>query len=1655
MSKNSEHTIEQLSSSQRLLLSLKEARTKIEALERQKTEPIAIVGMGCRFPGGVTDSESYWRLLCNGVDAVTEIPEDRWDVDAYYDPDPNTPGKMYTRYGSFLEEVDKFDPVFFGISPREAENIDPQQRLLLEVSWEALEHAGIAPERLKGSQTGIFIGSCFDDYSRFSIHSGDPSRIDAYNSLGSARSIAAGRLSYLLDLQGPSIQLDTACSSSVLTVHLACQSLRSRECHLALAGGVNLMLSPEVMVGLCQLKALSMDGHCKTFDATADGYVRGEGCGVVVLKRLSDAIADGDNILALIRGSAVNHDGRSNGLTAPNGLAQEALLCQALSNAKVNPSQIQYVEAHGTGTSLGDPIEVLALGKVLGKGRSSQEPLFIGSVKTNIGHLEGAAGIASLIKVVLALQHQQIPPHLHLKKPNSYIPWEKLPIVVPHELTPWTAKAGPRLAGVSSFGMSGTNVHLVVEETPILDTEQFNQQLPVSDRSTHLLTLSATHEDALRDLVRKYLEFLNNHPTVSIADICWTANTGRSHFEHRLAILTPSVTKLQDYLTAFSASQSNPNWIKGRVDTAQRLQVAFLFTGQGSQWVNMGRQLYEEAPVFRETLEYCDAVLRPYLENPLLEILYPVEESKGQSARKDLRSVPILNCLDETAYTQPALFALEYALFQLWQSLGVTPKVVMGHSVGEYAAACAAGVFSLEDGLKLISARGRLMQALPQDGEMVVVFASEVQVAIAIQPYQSEVAIAAVNGSKNTVISGKRKAITKVVATLKAKGVKTKSLKVSHAFHSPLMEPMLAAFEQIAREVHYSSPRIGLISNLTGNLISNEIATPEYWINHVRLPVQFAASMETLHKQGYDVFVECGPKPVLLGMGRNCLGEQENLWLPSLYQGRSDWQQILESLAELYVRGMQINWAGFDQYHSRQRITLPTYPFQRQHYWIKATEKNRQPAEAFEAQQQAQTLLTNLLNQGNTEQLAQLLEKQKSFSQDEIKLLPKVVEALVRQHHQQQTASSIKDCLYQLAWQPKPRQANLAGKTELTFEPGTWIVLADQGGVGQALATLLEKQGQCCFVVHPGNLYKADDTRHRVINPANHSDFERLFEEVLKTSELPLRGVVHLWSLEIAAPDELTIASLEQAQMGGCGSVLHLVQTLIRHSQSIAPRLWLVSQGAVPIGNHSVAVAQVPLWGMGKAIALEHPELWGGMLDLPLDATPDVAATILTEIWDSLGEDHLAFREGQRYVARLTPSQPPQSQGIRLRDDATYLITGGLGALGLKVAQWMVQQGARHLVLTGRNQASDQALNIINSIEQGGCKVLVAQADVSDWEDMVRVFEEIKAGPPLQGIIHAAGLSAYQSIEDMDLDTFESMLRPKVIGTWILHQLTRELTLDFFVLFSSIASIWSSKGQAHYAAANSFLDGLAHYRRTLGLPATSINWGPWAGGGMATAEFQTMLTRMGIEGLQPEIALAALGYLLGADCVQATVAKVNWSLFKGLYEARGKRALLDQIEILSKEAVQPQPPQRSEVVQQLEAAPISRRQHVLMTYLQSEVAKVLKLEQSQYPDLQRGFFDMGMDSLMAVELKQSLEADLGSPLPATLAFDCPNIASLADYLATKVLGWKPVSQDASEFAPEKDKQSIAALEVEQLPEDVVQASIAMKLAELETLLVMN
>ncbi|MCL4267595.1 MAG: SDR family NAD(P)-dependent oxidoreductase [Anaerolineae bacterium] len=1525
---------EQLSPTKRALLELKSLRARLNTLERARTEPIAIVGAGCRFPGGANDPDTFWQNLKNGVHAITDIPPDRWDVDAYYDPDPHAPGKMYTRRGGFLPDVDQFDAPFFGITPREAKGLDPQQRLLLEVSWEALERSGIKPDGLEGSQTGVYFGVMLYDYGQRYLHQQDGTAVDAYYASGTDTSFAAGRVSYILGLQGPSLTLNTVCSSSLVAVHLACQSLRAGETDLALAGGVNVITSPEMHISLSRMGALSPDGVSKTFDAAANGYVRSEGCGIVVLKRLSDALADGDPILALIRGTAVNHDGPSGGLTVPNGPAQQALIRRALQNAGVASHQISYVEAHGTGTPLGDPIEVKALDAVLNEGRSPNKPLLIGSVKTNIGHLESAAGVAGLMKVALALHHQAIPPHLHLQHVNQAIGLEEMPVTIPTALTPWPVGEKPRLAGVSSFGLSGINAHVILEEAPqpvVTETQ--------ATRPYHLLTLSAKSEAALQAQATQFAQYLAAHPDVPLADVCHTLHQARAHFNHRLSLAAASPAEAAAKLRELNEGKVGEGVFRGQAD-GERGAIAFLFPGQGGQYVGMAQELYETHTGFRQTVDECTELVRPYLARPLLSVIYP---QPGEPSP-----------LDEMVYAQPAMFTIEYALAKLWQSWGVQPDLLLGHSLGEYAAACLAGVLSLADGLKLVAERGRLMQYETEPGWMVVVFADEEQVQEALAPYSQEVGIAAVNGPRNVTISGRATAVHAVMTTLAAQGIQTRRLNIPHASHSPLMEPILGAYAQIVAGTSLARPSLPVVSNGNGQIAGAEMAQPDYWVAHMRQPVRFADGIHCLQQQGATIYIEMGPKPTLLGMGQRIAGE--GAWLPSLHPKRGDWQQMLESVGALITLGVEVDRASLDQGYGRRRMVLPTYPFQRQRYWLP-------------------------------------------------------VKPGVRATHKAQPEPPEPDWLYELRWQEQPP----ADEPTEPMGHDRWLIFADQGGVGQALAGRLAAAGDTATLVWAGETWACTAVDQYHLDPTRPDHYARLLQECDEVRDW--QGIIHLWSLDTETA--LTLDQLHQAQVRGCGSVLHLVQAMAQCQGDGRGRLWLVTRGVQSTGKEAarIQMEQSPLWGFGRVIALEQPDLWGGLIDLPplSDTTNDLAEQIgqlLAQIRCPDAENQVAFRENSRFVPRLARSAPDHNhKPVTIQADGTYLVTGGLGNLGLAVARWLAGQGAGRLILTSRtgvsaaDDARTQQMETIQTLEAQGVQVQVARADVADWSQMAALFAELENGPPLRGIIHAAGVVTAHTITEMPTAALYAALQAKVTGTWVLHQLcqTTNAPLDFFVLFSSGASVWGSQGMAHYAAANHFLDAMAHYRRALGLPALSVNWGWWDGHGMVSADLAQFFAQIGLAGMAAPAALDTLRYLLETDAVQQTVAAIEWSRFKPIYEIRGKQPLLEQIAIALPAQNGTVDKAANGLVAQIKAAASGDQWELLLGHVRQQVTAVIGADSSESLDTEQGFFAMGMDSIMTVELRNRLEASLTCSLPPTVAFEYPTIHDLAAFLARDIL----------------------------------------------------
>ncbi|MDZ8138071.1 MAG: SDR family NAD(P)-dependent oxidoreductase [Nostoc sp. DedQUE04] len=1778
---------------------------------QQAEDPIVIVGMACRFPGGADDLESFWQLLEQGKDAVREVPGDRWDIQEWYHPDPDTPGKIYSPYGAFLEQIDRFDAEFFGIIPREAVAIDPQQRLLLETTWQALESAGQNPQQLRNSQTGVFVGAMTQDYAQLSYA---PEAINAYTGSGTSVSVAAGRLSYVLGLQGPSMTVDTACSSSLVAVHLACNALRNGECDLALAGGVNIMLTPVISLIESRAQMLAPDGRCKTFDASANGMVRGEGCGMIVLKRLSQAIKNGDRILARVHGTAVNHDGPSSGLTVPNGDAQEKLLQQALKTAKLKPEQIDFIEAHGTGTAIGDPIELESMAAVFGD-RPQNRPLIIGSVKTNLGHLEGAAGIAGLIKTVLALQHHKIPPHLHFQQPNPRFDWSSHIFEVPVHGKDWHSSERERIAGVSSFGFSGTNAHIIVGEIASNSPQK-------SENKFYLLPLSARSEKSLKELAKNYQYALNE--SVNLADACFTASTGRAVFQHRLCVLADSITTAQTALADFQTGEDSHNVITP-ISSETQPNVAFIFSGQGSQYSGMGQTLYNQEPVFRNTLALCNKILEPILGKSLLDLIFQLPNSE---------------LLEQTQITQPALFALEYALAKLWQSWGIQPSALLGHSIGEYVAACLAGVFSLEDALQLVVQRGRLMGELPHNGAMAAIYADYQTVANYLIPYKNQVNIAADNGAIN-VISGLSEIVDRLEKTFIEQGYKTKRLAVSHAFHSLLMEPILDEFAKVLNKISFHEPSLTIISNITGKPIGQEITTPDYWLRHLRNTVHFGQGFKFLIDSGYRHFLELGPKPVLLGIARLTYQIKEISWLPSIVPGQDEQTQMYRSLATLFVNGYSVEWT--EVFKQGKRIPLPTYPFQRERYWLKNSQfsvadiktklhpfisdvkklatgefifegeisadnpeyleehkvfgKILFPATGFiEAILVASqkiftdnlTIIQNvsihqglLLSQSPT-RLQMIFKPNKPFgygfeifSSDSAKdnwilhvtgeikpnnqkiptsvsnwsdnkgesveiskfyqlyqqmgisygkrfqaiqelnylsngsqakisidrsltdrrycLHPVLLDACLQSvgaafpeihgqelhlpygfsslelfgnpgtqawthidvksntngeicvnvdvyDEQEQLCARFTDLtarrtnpailqrlwqenennwFYQIEWQKLDTLPIFTGNSQ-----NSWLVFVHPGTALNQSSDLFKKAGERVITVEFGDEYKCHSQNEFIINPSQKSDFQRLYQEVYPSGEFPT-GVIFAWE---NVPDEECSDTVYKS----CHAALHLIQTLTTSWKKL-PDLWLITRGANRVlAETDLQPQQSSLWGLSAVINNEYPQIRCVCLDLSPTVELNEAEFLFNEFHASSSESRLALRQGNRYGARLVSATIPTAQKQQLvSKEGTYLITGGLGKLGLLMAEWLSEMGAKHLVLCSRNVKSQP--EAIASLTKNGTQITIISADITSAADMEQLFSRFGTDlPSLRGVIHAAAVLDDGLLSNQNWQRYQNVMRPKVEGTLLLDRYTRNLSLDFFVAFSSAAVILGSPGQSSYAAANAFMDALMQQRQSLGLPSISINWGAWDTGNEIDKQ---RFANWGIQSMSSDTALKYLSQLILANVSQGAIIDIDWSTFYQAFQIN-QPFFAEAIAIKenSKEA---------KLLKQLKSVAVDERTTTLAQGIEQVLREVTGLAPSTVIPQKTSFLELGLNSLMVLEFKNRLEINLACTLPSSVIFDYPNILTLTNYIQEEILA------DKIDFELDINKYSDSLNPYESLNEDELAVLLNQKLAELE------
>lgn len=1762
-------------------------------------EPIAIVGIGCRFPGADSPT-AFWKLLRDGVDATSEIPADRWDVESFFDQDPDAPGKAYTRRGGFLERVDLFDPGFFGITPREAERMDPQQRLFLEVAWEAFEDAGISPDTFRGSRTGVFVGVANSDFTRALFR--DPNAIDPYYGTGTAYSITANRLSYLLDLHGPSLAMDTACSSSLVAVLQAVNSIRSGESEMAVAGGVNVILSPDITINFSKAGVMAKDGRCKTFDSRADGYARGEGAGAIILKPLSKAVADKDPIQALILGGAINNDGRSNGLMAPNGQAQEEVLKAAYERAGVAPGQVQYVEAHGTGTALGDPIEVRALGAVVGRKRAQGSECAVGSVKTNIGHLEAAAGIAGLIKVALALKHKELPPSINYIEPNPHIPFDELPVKVQTSLTAWPAPSGQGLAGISSFGFGGTNAHLILAEGPAISEAGSTPNRPI------LIPLSGRTEAALKDQVGRYPEFTEaEKQEIDPAQIGQTAALRRPAENHRLALVAESMEEIGASARAYLEDEAPAGVVQARPLPEPDRKVVFVYPGQGPQWWAMGRELMAAEPVFRRVMEKCDHLIRTLSGWSILE-----ELSFDQGSTR----------IHETEITQPALFAIQTGLTELWRSYGIVPDAVVGHSMGEVAAVHAAGGLGLEDAARVIYHRGRVMAKVTGQGAMAAAELSLEEANRLLEAYPGRLGVAANNSPSSCVLSGEPEAIHQVAEKLQTEDIFCRVLKVNLAAHSPHMEDLQWELKDSVGRLTSLEPSSELFSTVLGGPAGETTFDGDYWAKNLRQPVLFSSAMGAIARTGRTVFLEMSPHPVLLGViKQNYLGlGSEAHALPSMHRVEGERRTILTSFGKLWGLGFPVDFKKLYPV-PKQAVNLPSAPFDRQRHWLETTgpekfgsgrehpfldnhtESPTEPGRhdweidldahraGYIKDHQVLDLIVfpatgylELIRAAAVESLGEpnpvlteaafhqtLVLTEAETSRVHTSLIPsgegryqaRVESRVLGAPGESWTLhASATVVLDQKREEPEP--SDPAG----LLEPGEDYPAAEHyasfaergifyGPAFQGVRGVRRSLGETVGVVELPEELRADYARH-LIHPAlldaclqlmepaldpNAADAGETFlpvgiEELIRYRDLPTKVLTWVtvrnleadeaqsYTADFDLMDEtgqvcirvkgLTVRRLDRADLMGdwfyevtwmeakkeaesdstgqgywviwadepnpmtnslagllnnrgydcvclkpeeaastlaglmesreeppaglvylpplrendldpeepvrlCQEALALIQALPWADAHFSSFFWVITHNGQRINDEEVSLSHSPLWGLGRSLAHEFPDNWGGLIDLSEPGSADLQA-VVQELLEPDSEDQIALREGRRLVARLVRRPTPRpASGPVIDPSGTYLITGGLGALGMEVAGWLAAQGAARIVLLSRSgypgpeewprlaDSGDERAKRLLEWQAGGTIVLPLAGDVTEAEAMGRVMAEIASGgPPLKGIFHAAGVVSTIPGPELSPADLAEMMAPKVKGSLVLQKLSEGLELDHFVLFSSASAIWGSKLLAHYGAANHYLDGLARHRRARGLPALSINWAMWGGGGMSTEEEnQAILARMGMAALEPDQALAAMARLMAEGRVQTTVAAVDWSILKEAFEQHPRRKLLAELKAGPAGSAgigEPGEEDADEILIELaEASDESEQLLSLTEYLAEKISRVLGIESSAL-NREAGLTDQGMDSLTAAELKNRLEGALGIRINVLALLKAGSLAAIAEAVMKPLAG---------------------------------------------------
>ncbi|MES4909496.1 type I polyketide synthase, partial [Streptomyces sp. NPDC000395] len=1516
-------------------------------------DPVVIVGMSCRYPGGVRSPEDLWRLVASGADVVGPFPTDRgWDVGRLYDPEPGVPGKTYAAEGGFLYEAADFDPDLFGISPREALIMDPQQRLLLEAAWEVLERAGIPPESLRGSRTGVFAGLMYHDYG--TDVAGAPKELEGLLGNSSGGSFTSGRVSYTFGFEGPAVTVDTACSSSLVALHLAARSLRAGECSLALAGGVTVMSTPQTFVGFSLQQGLSPDGRCKAFSADADGTGWAEGVGLLLLERLSDARRNGHRVLAVVRGSAVNQDGASNGLTAPNGPSQQRVIREALANAGVSPAEVDAVEAHGTGTRLGDPIEAQALLATYGQGRAEDRPLWLGTLKSNMGHAQAAAGVAGIIKMVMALRHGELPRTLHVERPSGEVDWSAGAVSLLTEHRAWPEVDRPRRAGVSSFGASGTNAHVILEQAPQApQTPADEAGTPPAPGAVPWL-ISGCGEGGVRGQAARLRDWLSARSDVDTAAVGHALATRRAALDTRAAVVAEDREGFLTGLEAIAAGEPSPGVVNGAVVPGAD-RVVFVFPGQGAQWVRMGLELAETSEVFAARLAECEAALSEFVPWSLRDVL----ADEDALARVDV--------------VQPALWAVMVSLAAWWQSQGITPAAVIGHSQGEIAAACVAGALSLQDAARVVALRSRALLTLTGAGGMASLATDPDTVAGLIEAWSGQVCIAAVNGPSATVISGDQDALAEVVAECEGRGVRARWIAVDYASHSPHVD---AVHDRLLKDLAPVRPRAGEVpiwSTLDERLTDGSDMDAEYWFRNLREPVRFAPVVTAALHQGFGAYVEISPHPVITTSIQETAEALNTraVVTGSLRRDHGTHTRLTVSLAELAVHGTPIN--RHTTHHQHPWIDLPTYAFQHQRYWPPTTPTALPSTDS--GSEAADARLWRILESGDVGELTETLGLDTDSGEPS---LDTVLPALASWRQEQRDRAVVDSWRYRIVWSPVVAD----GPAVLS---GRWLVAAPHGRLDHPLVQL------CTQVL---TTHGADAVPLPIGDPADAATHQQL-----PCPTDTVTGVLSLLALS-HAPDPLA-------------ATVQLLRDLDQHH--ITAPLWLITHNAVTTTPSDPAPDphQAALWGLGRVIAQEHPHRWGGMVDLPEMPDDRSESWLAMALAGRADEDQLAVRGAGLSAPRLVRASADGRPAGAWAPRGTALITGGTGALGGHVARWLARSGAPHLLLTSRQGGSAPgAAELVAELTELGSRVTVASCDVSDREALRALLDRIPAEHPLTAVVHTAAVLDDGVVESLTPERFDRVLGPKARAAVNLDLLTREHDLSAFVLFSSAAGTLGSPGQGNYAAANAFLDALAHRRRAAGLPATSVAWGAWAGEGLADHPGRgERLRRGGFPGMRPELALTALQQALDNDETYLAVADIDWAAFVSRAGGRPGR-LLSEIPDVRQAMEHADTPASAATSadgtaglrQRLAGLPGAEQDEVLLELVRTAAAGTLGHAEAAAIGPKRAFNTLGFDSLTAVEFRNRLNSAIGLRLPATLVFDYPTPDALARHLRHELTG---------------------------------------------------